>query len=717
MRGYDWAVTSLGPSEMWPHGLKAAVRIMLTTRHPVFIFWGADYLCFYNDAFAASLGPEKHPSILGKPAREAWAEAYSIVEPELDQVMAGGEACWHENYLIPIKRHGRMEEVYWTYSYSPIHEPDTPNGVGGVLVLITETTREVVARQASEERHRTLFHSMDEGFCVLELIPDQDGRPTDCRYIEVNPAFEKQTGLKDALGRTVRELIPEIEPSWFDMYGQVAQTGEPIRFVNHAQPLGKWFDVNAFPVEVPGKRHVGALFNDITERKRAEEAQHQSEERLRNTFAIETVAVMFWDECFRLTEVNGAFLRMTGFRREDALGRSWRELTPAEFHASSFRAIAEVTTRGEITPYEKQYFRKDGTRWWGLFAGRKIGDEVVEFVLDITARKEAEAALRESEARFRHLADSAPALIWMTDEEGRVTFANMHYEHMFGRPAADMLDGGWADIVLPEDLERHTRTFFDAFRVRAAFHCETRVLDRNGQVRWLRCEGVPRLDDGHRFLGYTGCNVDITDAKVAEEHHRLLINELNHRVKNTLATVQSIASQTLRNASTSAEARDALEARLIALSRAHDVLTRENWEGAWIHEVVTQAISPFLGEGGRRFHHRGTDVRLPPRTALALAMAFQELATNAVKYGALSNGKGEIHLVWLLDHTSEVPRLFLRWEERGGPEVVPPSRRGFGSRLIERSLAQDLGGEVKIVFAPTGVVCTVDAPLPKMAAA
>jgi two-component sensor histidine kinase len=97
-------------------------------------------------------------------------------------------------------------------------------------------------------------------------------------------------------------------------------------------------------------------------------------------------------------------------------------------------------------------------------------------------------------------------------------------------------------------------------------------------------------------------------------------------------------------------------------------------------------------------------------------MAFQELATNAVKYGALSDGSGEIHLNWLLDHTSEVPRLFLRWEERGGPEVVPPSRRGFGSRLIERSLAQDLGGEVKIVFAPTGVVCTVDAPLPKMAA-
>jgi PAS domain S-box-containing protein len=529
------------------------------------------------------------------PARDAWPDAYPTVAAELRQVMERGEASWHENALVPIYRHGRMEEVYWTYSYSPIHAPDAPNGIGGVLALVTETTGAVVERRTREERYRTLFESVDQGFCIVQLILDADGRPHDYRFVEINRVFEQQTGLHDALGRTARELVPGLEPGWVEAYGRVALTGEPTRFVDHAPSMGRWFDVYAVRIGDPSERQVAILFSDIT------------------------------------------------------------------------------------------------------------------------ARKRSEAALRESEARFRHMADSAPALIWMSDDEGRVTFANMHYEYMFGRPAADMLDSGWADIVLPDDLDRHTQTFLDAFNARAPFNCETRVIDKKGQVRWLQCEGVPRFDDAQRFLGYTGCNVDITETKVAEERRDLLIHELNHRVKNTLATVQSIAAQTLRNAATTDEARGAIEARLIALSRAHDVLTRENWEGAWIHEVIGGAMAPFLARGENRLRYRGTDIRLAPRTALALAMAFQELATNAVKYGALSNETGTVDLSWLLDHSGAIPRLFLRWEESGGPQVVPPSRRGFGSRLIERSLAQDLAGHVSITFPPTGVVCIVDAPLPEIA--
>ncbi len=129
----------------------------------------------------------------------------------------------------------------------------------------------------------------------------------------------------------------------------------------------------------------------------------------------------------------------------------------------------------------------------------------------------AATALAESEARFRHMADSAPALIWMTDADGRIVFANMHYDYMFGRPAADMLGEGWTEIVLPDDLERHSAAFFAAFHARAVFRTETRVRDKHGQVRWLRCEGVPRLDDAGRFLGYTGCNVDITEARLAAD--------------------------------------------------------------------------------------------------------------------------------------------------------------------------------------------------------
>jgi two-component sensor histidine kinase len=204
---------------------------------------------------------------------------------------------------------------------------------------------------------------------------------------------------------------------------------------------------------------------------------------------------------------------------------------------------------------------------------------------------------------------------------------------------------------------------------------------------------------------------DVTARVRAAEYQQLLLNELNHRVKNTLATVQSIVSQTLRNAPTPPEARILIEQRMIALSRAHDVLTQEKWEGADLHAIVAQALAPFREPGHERFHVRGPGLRLSPRMALDLAMALHELAINALKYGALSDASGAVDLAWLVDRHCSPPRLKLRWTERDGPPVTPPIRRGFGTRLIERSLAQDLGGEARIEFAPAGVVCTVNTPL------
>ncbi|MBY0299946.1 MAG: PAS domain S-box protein [Methylobacterium sp.] len=459
------------------------------------------------------------------------------------------------------------------------------------------------------------------------------------------------------------------------------------------------------------------------------------------------------------------------------------------------------------------------------------------------------AALRESEARFRHMADSAPALIWMTDAEGRVTFLNMHFEFLFGRDAASLAGDRWREIIHPDDLAAFEAAFWAAFAARRPFRAETRVHDRTGAVRWLLCEGVPRLDDRQRFLGYTGCNVDITEGKLAEralrqneerlrlalaagqlgtweidlrtgqqrisarsaeifgllprsaeswpaetlpaetwpaetwlrrvhpqdrpgletalaalvagesdygaefrvqmpdgatrwvsaqavtqrdtigrprrvigihqdvterrraeDHLRLLIHELNHRVKNTLATVQSIAMQSLRRlrGQEAESARGAFVERLIALARAHDVLTRESWEGADLAEVVAGAIAPLEGpRGRRRFSATGPALRLPPRMALSIAMALHELGTNAVKYGALSVPDGQVAIAWSLEGCA----LTLRWRESGGPPVSPPTRTGFGSRLIGQSLARDLDGTVTLDYAPEGVVCTIRAPL------
>ena len=147
MRAHDWFATPLGAPEAWPQPLRLAIRLLLNTGHPMYVWWSPDLRCFYNDAFRQSIGPERHPSSLGQPACEVWAEVWDIIGPQIEQVMSGGGATWHENHLIPITRAGVREEVYWTYSYGPIDDEAAASGVGGVLVVCTETTQTVLAEQ------------------------------------------------------------------------------------------------------------------------------------------------------------------------------------------------------------------------------------------------------------------------------------------------------------------------------------------------------------------------------------------------------------------------------------------------------------------------------------------------------------------------------------------------------------------------------------------
>ncbi|HEY8381013.1 MAG TPA: sensor histidine kinase [Microvirga sp.] len=260
-------------------------------------------------------------------------------------------------------------------------------------------------------------------------------------------------------------------------------------------------------------------------------------------------------------------------------------------------------------------------------------------------------------------------------------------------------------------LARLTEVLGNVTFLERPFHASTLVSVARTALRGRgrQCDARALLDelqDGKEQLS-TALGKEMR----AAEHQKLLIDELNHRVKNTLATVQSITIQTLRTADTTQDAKEALERRLLALSRAHDVLTQESWEGANLMDVVRRALEPYQVHGESRLHITGPQVRLTPRMSLALAMALHELATNAVKYGALSNKSGIVRVSWKVQNGATPPRLVLRWTEAGGPPVVAPRRRGFGSRLIERSLASDLDGQVDIAFAPTGVVCTVNAPV------
>jgi two-component sensor histidine kinase len=246
--------------------------------------------------------------------------------------------------------------------------------------------------------------------------------------------------------------------------------------------------------------------------------------------------------------------------------------------------------------------------------------------------------------------------------------------------------------------------------VREDFDVEFRTVGReDGAERWIAAKGRGFFDEAGQPERVVGATVDITERKRAELHLRLLVNELNHRVKNSLATIQAIAVQTFHAARSLPQAQEAFSARIVALAEAHDLLTRENWEGADLLDLLGRLEDLHGGSG--RFTTEGGSVRLSPRMALSLSMALHELATNAVKYGALSSLEGQVRISWVVVPGGAHPRLVLTWTESGGPPVSPPTRRGFGSRLIERGLAAELSGEARIDFQPDGVVCRIEAGL------
>ena len=240
---------------------------------------------------------------------------------------------------------------------------------------------------------------------------------------------------------------------------------------------------------------------------------------------------------------------------------------------------------------------------------------------------------------------------------------------------------------------------------------------KDGSKFWTAVFISPVRSESGEIVQYFASFADVTKHKEDEAKAKLLIDELNHRVKNTLSTVQSIVWQAMRTASDPKVIREAIESRLFALSRSHDLLTRENWESAGLLNIIHDALEAFRPVEGRaeRIVLKGENIRFTPKTALALGIVFNELATNAAKYGALSNEAGSVLIEWTKKSTTEGDRLLLHWQEKDGPPVTTPSRMGFGSRVIERSVAHELEGTVRLDFRPDGLACTMTIPIPSVA--
>jgi PAS domain S-box-containing protein len=332
-----------------------------------------------------------------------------------------------------------------------------------------------------------------------------------------------------------------------------------------------------------------------------------------------------------------------------------------------------------------------------------IARDVAERTWAAVERVQAERSLRDSEDHYRHTVELNPQVTWTALPDGQLNRVAPRWEEWTGTPGTGE---GWAAGLHPADVPRSFEAWGRSVATGEPYDIEHRVRHRDGTARWARSRAFPRRSEDGTILLWYGSTEDIHERKIAEERQQLLINELNHRVKNTLATVQAIAFQTLKADLPVAEARSRFEARLMALSRAHSLLTGQSWEGAPLDRIVHDATE-YLSEEQGRFEIEGEAIWLAPRAALALALAFHELSTNAAKYGALSRDGGKVSIRWHSDGNL----LRIDWKESGGPAVTAPASRGFGSRLIERGLASDLGGSASLSFDPDGLSCTIEAAL------
>ncbi len=467
IRAYDWSASPLGPPENWPQSLRGAIRLMLDSQHPMLIWWGPDHIMLYNDAHIRLMDPHRHPNALGGLGRDFCADVWDIVGPQVKHVMAGHGSRSEEDRLVQFTRGGRLEDAWYSYSYSAI----AFNGeVGGVLAICEEVTAQHLANEAHKDQTRRFNQLFERAHSFMAVL-----RGPDHVFAVTNAAFARLIGDRDFIGKPAAEIVPEIA----------------------AQGYSEALDV-AYRT---GKAYVG--------------------------------------------------------------------------------------TRRPLTVQ-----RKDGGPPKNLF-------------VDI---------------------DVQP------------------------------------------------------------------IVEANGDISGIFIEGV-----------------DVTAAVQVEQHLQLMNAELQHRVKNTLSIVSAIASQTLDGSLPDAVF-EAFQDRLTALGRAQDILIGASRPTASVRNAVENALVPHrTGKG--RISVSGPNIILGPKQALSLGMAVHELATNATKYGALSNDDGKIDISWWEEIVGALPVFHFSWSERGGPAVKKPSKKGFGTELIEGGLAWNFGGNVALSYEAGGFACRLTAPL------
>jgi PAS domain S-box-containing protein len=429
-RAYDWSATPLGKPETWPQSLRTAVRILLNTNHPMFIWWGPELIQFYNDAYRQTMGPERHPSALGQGGRECWAEIWDIIGPQIEQVMSGGGATWHENQLVPVTRHGRLEQVYWTYGYGPIDKDD---GIGGVLVVCRDVTRDYLAATALREREAELARVQQLGRIgglEVDLRTGFHNRRSP-EYLQIHglPLEAANESHEDWVRRIHPEDREATEKKFRDaVAGSVRDYTVQYRIIRPSDGETRWISVKStIERDEQGKaiRLIGA-HTDVTDEVMAEQALRQSEERYRKladqlaelnaTLAqrveektrerdriwnVSQDLLVVADRAGVWQTVNPAWTRTLGWSEAELLNRTSEWLEHPDDNGIASAQVRKLGARQTTVRFESRFRHKDGSYRWLSWTGVSDKDRNYAVARDVTAEKAAAERLKATEEALR----------------------------------------------------------------------------------------------------------------------------------------------------------------------------------------------------------------------------------------------------------------------------------------------------------------------------
>lgn len=622
-----------------------------------------------------------------------------------------------------------------------------------------EAERERAERDGANAR--AALEALDQGWYRIEAEFDADGDCVDLLYLDENPAAVAMTG-RSFVGERLSEL-GAYEPLWLELFGDVARTGRTRRERRYAEPDGKWYDFQAFKPEGAGARELHVVFRDATAERAALEASedrhafllrlNDAVRRLSDPAAVQRAAlglvadhlscgiayyVEVQEERGRAViehdVVRPGLPSMVGEYPLEAYAWClplYRQGEPVVVPDVSRSALIPEPDRAAMLGVGLAAFigvplvkggrfvgtlcaAEPGRRDWSGAEVRLLQD-CAERIWSAIERARAEAELRDSEARFRSFAEASADALWIYDAVGRrLEYLSPAFERLFGesrdRVQADI--GRWAELVHPDDRAFASealpavlagRTWVQEYRI-------TRPAD--GAVRWIRDTGFPIHREGDRVTRVGGVAQDVTDHHRAADRQRLLLEELQHRVRNTLGVVRSVARRTALTSDSVEDYALHLDGRIEAFARTQAMLTRDPTAGVDLAALVAEELRAHAAFEGEEATIEGPSLALKPKAGETLGLAIHELATNAVKYGALSRPEGRLAVRWRIEPGPDGDVLALDWIESGAATAVaPPGRRGFGAELLERTLAYELKAETRLDWRPEGLRCAVRVPL------